>query len=744
MISLYFRPERKVQNDRKVMREIDRELSRRSISGAGIYLVLYVVSLGLTDFHQRQQQFTYVLGVALLLIAVYRVFFTYRFEAIYAVSPVKWRNRFFLQTWINSALWSCFLVVGLLEYGNMQGLFSAWFFTSALAAGTTVLYSAYLSVVRVYLCILILPCCVVAVFLPSAEVIALGGLYMVFWAFLMFQAKQLSQSHWDRVENSWDLQRKAVELESAMHEAARASRVKHEFLANMNHEIRTPMSSILGMLSLLQDSQLSSEQREYVQVAAHSGETLLALINDILDFSRIAAGKIVIDSSVFNLRRTVEDALEVLGPIAHEKGLELCCLFDPGIPLRVRGDPQRITQVLTNLVNNAIKFQEEGEVLVRVHMEMKGRDEGLLHVEVVDDGCGMSEEAVASLFQPFNPMDMDGQGGAGLGLAICKGLVKAMDGGIGCNSEPGKGSTFWFTAKLLASSQQAERFVSHRGLRGRRVMLVNATPYLREMVRDELDNWGVHLETIDGYDQALQVLRGVAREHYCYELVMINMRLDDEVRQCFNFSRTVAEDLKLQQPRQVLLSTLVQRGTEEAHRHLQAVPNVAFVTKPVQRIMLHGTLCKVLELDTDKALGQAHGWPEADSQVEHRRVLLVEDNRVNQMVAAGMLQKLGFGVKIAGNGREALGLLQERHFDVVLMDVQMPEMDGYQATREIRAREKLTGRHIPIIAMTANAMEGDEALCLTAGMDDYLAKPVKVEQLDAKLRRWLQHEEVAG
>ncbi len=740
MISLYFRPERKVQNDRKIMRETDRELSRRSISGAGIYILLYLVTLALSDFYLRQRELTYVLGVAFLLIAVYRVFFTYRFESIYAVSPVKWRNRFFLQTWINSALWSGFLVASLFEYRGMQGAFSAWFFTSALAAGTTVLYSAYLSVVRVYLTIMIVPSCLVALLMPSAEVITLGGLYLLFYAFLMLQAKDLSKSYWDRLETSWDLERKAIELESAMHEAARASRVKHEFLANMNHEIRTPMNSILGMLSLLQDSQLDKEQQEYVQVATHSGETLLALINDVLDFSKIAAGKILIDSTVFNLRRTLEDALEVLGPIAHEKGLELACIFDPGIPLRVRGDPKRITQILTNLVSNAIKFQAEGEVVVNVHMEMKDRGEGLLHIEVVDRGCGLSEENVANLFKPFNPMDIGNQGGggAGLGLAICKGLVKAMEGGIGCNSEPGKGSVFWFTAKLIVSSQQAERFVSHRELRGKRALLVNVTPAMLSSLQEELDNWGVHVEAIEGYDAALQVLRGVAREHYCYELVIVNMRLDTEVRQCFNFSRTIAEDVKLQQPRQVLLSTLVQRGSPEAHDHLENVRSVEFVTKPVQRLMLHETLGRLFGLKVDKQHSRAHGWPDLQVTTEHRRVLLVEDNKVNQMVASGMLLKLGYGVKIANNGREALGLLQERHFDVVLMDVQMPEMDGYQATREIRQRERKSGEHIPIIAMTANAMEGDEALCLTAGMDDYLAKPVKVEQLDSKLRRWLQ------
>ncbi len=740
-MSIFFRAERKVQNDRKVMRETDRELSRRSIQGAGIYLLLYVVVLGLGDFYVRQPVITYVIGVLLLMLAVHRIYFIYRFESIYAASSSKWRSRFFFQTWANSAVWSLFLVCNLLEYRDMSSSFSAWIFTAALAAGTTVLYAPYLTAVKVYLSLMFLPSCILALFLGNQEVIAHGGLYLVFYAFLTLQAKDLSKTFWDRMDTHFDLQRKAIELETAMHEAARASRVKNEFLANMNLEIRTPMNSILGMLSLLQDTDLDGEQNEYVKVATHSGETLLALINDILDFSKIASGKIVIDSLVFNLRRTIEDCMEVLGPIAHEKQLELSCIFDPGIPLRVRGDPSRVTQVLTNLVNNAIKFTEDGEIVVRVHMEMYDRAEGLLHVEVVDQGCGISEEDQSLLFKPFSPLDVDNvreSGGAGLGLAICKGLVKAMEGGIGCRSEMGEGTTFWFTSRMIVSSQQAERFVSHKELRGKRMLVVNMPSAGEHALCEELGNWGIEAEVIQGYDDALQELRRTAREGGRYDLVITNMSVRDRAAECYNFSLTVAEDGKLGKPRQVMLSTLMQRGSHDAHGHLRKVKGLAFITKPVQRLILHQVLCDLLGLDVQSE-DAGESWPDTQPPMESRRILLVEDNRVNQMVAQGMLNKLGYGVKVAGHGREALGLLEERDFDLVLMDCQMPVMDGYEATREIRKRERDSARHIPIIAMTAHAMEGDEAKCLTCGMDDYLPKPVKVEELDCKLRRWIGH-----
>jgi two-component system, sensor histidine kinase and response regulator len=535
------------------------------------------------------------------------------------------------------------------------------------------------------------------------------------------------------------------ELQIARDEAVESSRFKSEFLASMSHEIRTPMNGILGMTEILLRSNLNDKQHGYATTVQEAGKSLLSVINDVLDFSKIEAGKLFLEVVDFEPIRLVESIADLLAEPARQKGLSLLTFIDPNISSAVHGDPGRLRQILMNLVGNAIKFSEHGEILIRASLEKKEESIDLIKFSVTDTGIGLTDEEISRLFRPF--VQLAGsmtQSGTGLGLSISKRLVDLMNGEIGVHSVKGHGSTFWLSVPFERSMVAESGIRVTPDLSGVRVLVVDDEKTAREVLNDYLVSWGIRNDTAKNSQEALNFLR-TAAEIDPYTIVVIDLMMPDI--NGLQLGKIIREDDILKNARIILVTAFDKPGTGEEAISLGFD---AYLTKPIKQSQLLDCITGVLresgakELSSQAIRDAAQSRASVQLATRDELLLVVEDHRINQEVALLLLKAIGFEAHVANNGHQALELLQRIPYALVFMDCQMPELDGFETTRALRKIETRTGKHVPIIAMTAHVIEGSREQCLASGMDDYISKPIDSEQLQQLTDKWLPLSTVNG
>lgn len=695
-------------------------------------LVVYALITAWGGVYYAYELETMLAGGAVVAVTAYRLWLVARFDAIYGAAPAHWRRLFGAGLLMHALVWGAVPAWLVWRLGPGFNFFVVILYNVGV---TTALGSSWMAGLRLrqfYILLMFLPV-LGSLVLQGALEEWLLGLLIASYTFYLFRLYR------GQYELFWHAVTRERRGSTERRELPASTEIQLSLVYRLAHELRTPMNSVMGMMSLIEETTLDEEQEEYLQVADQSGKLMLTLIDDVLDYSRILTGRITLGPDYFDLRGALEQTLEAFGPMAQSKGVELSAVVDQWLPRRVRGDRDRLLQVLTNLLSNAIKFSDRGEIRLDVDFTPEGENDGVLRVRVADQGRGMDTDTLKHLFEDqflAGSQDAFAVRHAGFGLLVCKGLIEAMGGNIGAESVAGEGSTFWFTVRLGVQTDMEESHKLAKAISDTQSLVVGAAPGCQACLQEEFEALGSHCQRAEDYDHALQTLRAGHREQTAFEMLLVDTH--DRCDLALNLCRNVLQDPSLRPVKLVLLCTIEERG-EPGVQQLVDRHGLVTLVRPVHRSGLRNVLGKLLGVPRQTPVrDRPTETPEQRARRSRFRLLLVEDNEINQLVTRGMLAKLGYPVKTVNNAETALALLEQERFDLVLMDCMMPERDGFDATRALRGRERREGLpRLPVIAITASTADGAQARCLAAGMDDFLAKPVHLRELETVLRRWL-------
>ncbi|UZJ45079.1 response regulator [Marinimicrobium sp. C6131] len=721
-----FVPTSKVQKDRQIMRDTDARVAKYSRRGLVLNFIVAVSCLVFGDFFQNYQNLSIVLIVGLLLVTLLRAYYLFRFDTLYARAPARWRNQYFFASFLGAGWWAFILVSLTWLIGMRDETLIMWLYSVVFYSSVANVFAPYRRFLTTYLFIGQVPAALTAVLLFSVEGYLYGSIMLVFYTMLSHQAKVTSNTYWERLEANYALRERAKGLEFEQRSSKAAIELKNEFLVNLGQEFRSSLNDILGTLALVDDEQMSERHRELLLLASKAAERQLDLVNNVVDFSKITTKSLELEKVPFNLRRLLEKLVQDFALEAHQQGIELNYVFDQDLPRRVEGDATRLGQIFGTLMTYAVKHSGMAQIFVEAAFHPGENETGELQLVISDASRAAQED---------DSDERTDQNLRGIGLSICKGLAECMGGSVNLveNRESGKRIVINVQLDVVAYQDVGQ---AEQRLRGKRILLVDIPEVVALDLVDQLARWGMKASRVYGHAQALKQLKAAADNDQKNDLVLIYNKLDSF--DALTLSRDIAKEPSLSALPQVIAMSLLQRDSEEARAHLHNYPQVSCIEKPIMHRKLYETLVhRLLSHDTSEAL-LAEEEDDGVSPVVGRKVLLVEDQRVSQMVVSGMLKKLGCQVHVASNGKEALSAIEKEKFDLVLMDCDMPELDGIAATERIRESESSDGgRHLPVVAMTSFTADEDQARCRAAGMDDHISKPLRYEALQSHLEQWL-------
>ena len=723
-----FQPVSKVQKDRSIMQETDARMARYSRRGLILNMAAYLSCLIFGDFTNIAPNIAIILTVGLVSVTLLRGYFVVRFESIYASGPSRWRNLFFAVTLLGAAWWGFIM----LSFTAIQGMENEtpilWMYTVIFFFSTTPATAPFKRFSKIYQSLSVIPPALAALWVGGFEGYMYSALMLVFMLMLHHQINILGDTYWEKLEANYALKQRAQALEAEKRDVVASVGLNSEFLTNLGHEFRTSLNDVMASLALLSDSGLSDPQKELLKLADKAGDRQLDLVNNVVDFSKINNRQIVLDNNVFNLRQHIEGWLTDIAVDAHHQAVEIDYTIDPYLPLRIDADAVRIGQIFKNILSNAVNFSEQGLIVAEIDFDRDSDKRGRLKVIVTDKtrkGISNPNHRATDSEQDFR--------GSGIWIAICKGLAECMDGAVEVLLTPEQDAQYLFQIPVTIASTESAILTANTKLHDVKLLIVSADLTVHPQHYEELMDWGMRTSTVASYDRALHKLETARADNKPYSAVLL-MVGQDQTR-ALAFSRKLIRHEQNKKLKQVMVVNHNDFQHADLITHIDTFSQVHFIYRPIIRGKLHNTLCCMLfnkpfdAVDNDIVIDADQG--------KGRSVLVVDDHQINQLVVEGLLGKFGYRVHLANNGREAIEIIAEQEIDLVLMDCQMPEMDGYEATKKIREKEqKQGGKRIPIVAMTAHTSEENQTKCLAAGMDDYMSKPVSSEDLESYALRW--------
>jgi two-component system, sensor histidine kinase RetS len=720
----FFIPQNKVQKDRAIMRDTDARVAKYSRRGLILNFIVFVLCLAFGNFQQKEHDTAIVLVTGLLLVTLWRAYFLFRFDTLYARAPARWRNQYFLASCIGAGWWSVILVTLTWHLGMENETMVMWLYSVVFYSSVANVFAPYRRFLIIYLAIGQIPAAITAILLGDVEGVLYGCIMLMFFYMLTHQGKVTCNTYWERLEANLALRERAYGLEKERASSQAQMELKNEFLVNLGQEFRSSISDVLTTLSLVDESQLSEHHRELLTMSTKAAGRQIDLVNNVVDFSKITTKTLMLDEVEFDLRRVLEKFVQDYSLDAHQQGVELFYMFDSSLPARARGDVARLNQILSTLLNYALKAPSIEQIFIEAKFQQSQDDLGNLQMIIsnnISGGSSVEEESETHM--------------QGIGLSICKGLAECMGGSLHIREGKNRTHRIFMNVELQVVSHEETRLGAEHKLANKGIVLVDLPEVNGNALADEIKAWGMNVWMVSGQEAAINKLTELTKIK-AVDAVLVYTRLTN--MNGLAISREIAAHKNLADLPQIMAMSSLQSDTTEMRLHLRSYPLVSIIEKPIIRRRLYELMLQKLLFSVSE---NNHSFSDEQNSLGNAvmpKILLVQDHRVEQMVMSAMLKKMGCQVHIVSQGMEAVQILESEKFDLLFMDYDMRERESLSATQKIRERERDTlVKHIPIIAVTSSYSDEDQTACVASGMDDALAKPIRYEDLEAKLRRWI-------